>query len=46
MNGGWGVILDALADGVIVYDKKGLLRRARELVKEKYQRIGRIWRIC
>ncbi|MCY0868619.1 MAG: hypothetical protein OWQ48_05270 [Desulfurococcus sp.] len=46
MEGGWGVILDALADGIIMYDKEGLLMKAREIVMKKYQRIGREWRIC
>jgi len=43
VEGGWGVILDALADGIIVYDKEGILKKAREKVKRKYKRIGRIW---
>lgn len=45
VKGGWGVILDALADGIIIYDRDGLLERARKMVVKKYRRIGRIWKI-
>lgn len=45
VEGGWGVILDALADGIIVYDKEKILEKARKTVKKKYQRIGKIWKI-
>jgi len=43
IEGGWGVLLDAMADGVIIYDREGILLKARKIVYEKYRRIGRIW---
>lgn len=45
VEGGWGVVLDALADGIIVYDKERILEKARDVVKRRHKRIGRIWRI-
>lgn len=43
VKGGWGILLDALTDGIIIYDKEEILNTARKLVKEKFRRIGRIW---
>ena len=43
IEGGWGVILDAVADGIIIYDKEGLLKKAKTLVLKKFKRIGKIW---
>jgi len=43
IDGGWGVLLDAIADGIIVYDKEGILRTARKIVYKKFKRVGRIW---
>lgn len=43
IDGGWGVLLDAIADGIIVYDKEGILRTARKIVHKKFKRVGRIW---
>ncbi len=43
VEGGWGVLLDALVDGVIIYDREGVLNTARKIVEKKFRRIGRIW---
>jgi hypothetical protein len=43
IEGGWGLILDAISDGIIIYDPEGMLRNAKEIVNKKYRRIGRIW---
>lgn len=40
VDGGWGLLLDALADGKILYDPHGLLKRAKEKVLKKHQRKG------
>lgn len=46
VEGGWGVILDALAEGIIMLDKDGIIEASRRRVLEKYERIGRVWRIA
>lgn len=43
IEGGWGVLLDAVADGIIIYDKEGLLKKAKTLVLKKFKRIGKVW---
>ncbi|MEM2896980.1 MAG: nucleotidyltransferase domain-containing protein [Candidatus Bathyarchaeia archaeon] len=43
IEGGWGIILDALADGITIYDPENILKTTRETVKKKYKRIGRVW---
>ncbi len=43
IEGAWGVILDAIADGIVIYDKSRIIERARKVIKQKYRRIGRIW---
>jgi len=43
IEGGWGVLLDAVADGIVIYDREGVLEKARELVYERFKRIGRVW---
>jgi predicted nucleotidyltransferase len=43
IEGGWGLILDAISDGIIIYDPEGMLRNAKEIVNKKYRRMGRIW---
>ncbi len=45
IKGGWGVILDALADGVVIYDKEGIIEKARQLLQKLHARIGRVWRL-
>jgi len=40
---GWGLLLDALTDGMILHDPEKLLRSSKEIVGKKYKRIGRIW---
>jgi len=45
VKGGWGVILDALADGIVVYDEEKILEKAKKIVERKYRRIGKIWKI-
>ena len=43
IRGGWGLLLDALSDGIPLYDPKGILKKAKRMVEEKYERMGRIW---
>lgn len=45
IEGGWGLILDAVADGVPIYGKENLLKTAKSIIDKKYERIGRIWRL-
>lgn len=43
IKGGWGVILDALAYGIIIYDREGIMEKAKQLLQKTHDRIGRIW---
>jgi predicted nucleotidyltransferase len=43
IEGGWGVILDALSNGIPIYDPENILKNAKELLNKKYKRIGKIW---
>lgn len=43
VKGGWGVILDALADGVVMYDRIGVIAEAKKIVKSSFKRVGRVW---
>ena len=43
MKGDGGSLLDAVADGIVIYDREGVLEKARELVYERFKRIGRVW---
>ncbi|MEM3407768.1 MAG: nucleotidyltransferase domain-containing protein [Nitrososphaerota archaeon] len=43
IEGGWGVILDALSDGIPIYDPENILKNAKEILNKKYKRIGKIW---
>ncbi|MBS7644586.1 MAG: nucleotidyltransferase domain-containing protein [Candidatus Bathyarchaeia archaeon] len=43
VEGGWGLILDALADGIPIYDPEGILKAAKEAVEKRYRRIGKVW---
>lgn len=43
IEGGWGLLLDALTDGIILHDPEKLLQTSKEIVARKYKRIGRIW---
>ena len=43
IQGGWGLILDAVTDGVFIYDPDNLLEDARRLIDKKYKRMGKIW---
>lgn len=45
VEGGWGLILDAVTDGVSIYDPENLLKVARGIIERKYERIGRIWNL-
>lgn len=44
VKGGWGVVLDALADGVILYDAEGVVKNAKALVF-RHKRLGSVWMI-
>ena len=35
--------MDAVADGIVVYDREGVLEKAKKLVHERFRRIGRVW---
>jgi len=43
IEGGWGMVLDALDEGIILYDPEGILEKAKESVHKLYLRIGGIW---
>lgn len=43
VEGGWGVLLDALEDGIVLYDKLGVISEAKRLLKTLFRRIGRVW---
>jgi predicted nucleotidyltransferase len=43
IEGGWGLVLDALSDGIIIHDPEKLLQNAKEVISKKYKRIGKIW---
>lgn len=43
VRGGWGVLLDALEDGVVIYDKLGVVSEAKSLLKTLFKRLGRVW---
>ncbi|MEM2240421.1 MAG: nucleotidyltransferase domain-containing protein, partial [Candidatus Bathyarchaeia archaeon] len=43
VRGGWGLILDALEDGVVIYDRNGTIAEAKNILKSNYKRLGRIW---
>ncbi|MEM4976782.1 MAG: nucleotidyltransferase domain-containing protein [Desulfurococcaceae archaeon] len=43
VRGGWGLILDALEDGVVIYDRNGTIAEAKNILKLNYKRLGRIW---
>ncbi|MFN3621841.1 MAG: nucleotidyltransferase domain-containing protein [Nitrososphaerales archaeon] len=43
VRGGWGLILDALEDGIIIYDKYGIIANAKNIVRSSFKRVGRIW---
>lgn len=43
VRGGWGVVLDALEDGIVIYDRLGVISEAKRLLRSLFKRIGRIW---
>jgi len=43
VRGGWGVLLDALDDGIVIYDKLGVISEAKRILRTLFKRIGRIW---
>ncbi|MEM3547107.1 MAG: nucleotidyltransferase domain-containing protein [Candidatus Bathyarchaeia archaeon] len=43
VRGGWGLILDALEDGIVIYDRNGTIAEAKNILKSNYKRLGRIW---
>ena len=43
VRGGWGVLLDALDDGIVIYDKLGVISEAKRILRTLFRRIGRIW---
>ncbi len=45
IKGGWGVILDALSEGLPLYDPENLFRDASSAIASRYERMGRIWRL-
>ncbi|MEM4637044.1 MAG: nucleotidyltransferase domain-containing protein [Nitrososphaerota archaeon] len=44
IRGGWGVILDALTFGIVLYDPQNIIKEAKEEIYKHYTRIGRIWK--
>ena len=36
-------LIDALEDGIVIYDKLGVVSEARRLLRTLFRRIGRIW---
>jgi len=43
IKGGWGLLLDALEDGIVIYDRHGIISEAKSIIKSNFKRIGRIW---
>lgn len=43
VRGGWGLILDALEDGIVIYDRNGIIAEAKNILKSNFKRLGRIW---
>jgi predicted nucleotidyltransferase len=43
IRGGWGVILDAIADGIPLHDPENLYKAASEAIASRYRRIGKVW---
>lgn len=44
IEGGWGVILDALTFGVKICDPYKILEKASRKIPQYHTRIGKIWR--
>jgi predicted nucleotidyltransferase len=44
IEGGWGVILDALTFGVKIYDPYKILEKASTKIPQYHTRIGKMWR--
>jgi hypothetical protein len=44
IEGGWGVILDALTFGVKIYDPYKILEKASRKIPQYHTRIGKMWR--
>lgn len=36
-------MLDALDDGIVIYDKLGVISEAKRILRTLFKRIGRIW---